>query len=122
MDLSPPDYDDLMKRYLEVCNQALTLNKDRFPFKQILGAAQQSEDGKVIEVTILGDLRSESYAMTFDKQGLVAKPHASCDDCKCDRVWSVNQDYLEDVAKDPESYIQNPAKIDWEWMYDAPER
>ena len=119
MDLSPPDYADLMKRYLDVCNRALELNENRFPFKQILGAARKSECGKVIEVNIIDGKLGASYAMTFDKEGLAAEPHSSCSDCKCERAWSVSKDYLEDVARDPESYIQNPAKIDWEWMYDA---
>ena len=122
MDFSVPDYDDLMKRYLDVCNQAMVLNKDRFPFKQILGAAQKSECGKVIEVNIVDDVPAASYAMTFSRDGLAAQPHSSCSDCRCDRKWVVRRAYLEEVAKDPENYIQNPAKIDWEWMYDTSSR
>lgn len=116
------DYDHLIKRYLDVCNQALSFNENRFPFKQILGAAQDSECGKVIEVNITGGSSTASYAMTFDKKGLMAKPHADCDSCQCDRIWSVSEDYLQDVAKNPKIYIQNPAKINWEWMYDVTEQ
>lgn len=119
MDHSAPDYDDLMKRYLDVCNQAMALNKDRFPFKQILGAAKASECGKVIEVRILDDVPGMSYAMTFNQDGLVAKPHGDCDDCNCDREWNVSIAYLEEVAQNPTRYIQNPARINWEWLYDS---
>lgn len=113
------DYDSLIERYLDVCNQALSLNKNRFPFKQILGAAQKSEYGKIIEVNIIGSSPSVSYAMKFDPKGLVAKPHTDCRPCQCDRTWFVSADYLKDVARNPKSYIQNPAKINWEWMYDV---
>lgn len=117
MYFSTSNYDDLMERYLDVCNQALALNKERFPFKQIWGAAQESECGKVIEVNIADGFSKASYTMRFSKGRLVAEPHSKC---QYDRKWTVSEHYLENVAKDPEEYIQNPAKIDWEWMYDAP--
>ena len=119
MDLSPPDYDDLMTCYLDVCNQALERNKNRFPFKQILGAARESGSGQVIEVNIIGGASPPDYMMTFGKDGLRVYLHTDCLHCQCDRTWRVRRDYLEDVAKNPEGYIQNPAKIDWEWMYEV---
>ena len=115
-----PNYDDLIARYLDVCNQALTENKDRFPFKQILGAAEKSERGAVIEVNVIDVVPTASYAMILSKSGLVATPHGACSDCKCERAWNVTADYLQTVANNPDIFIQNPAKIDWEWMYDAP--
>jgi len=122
MDFSAPDYDELLKRYLDVCNQALVLNKNRFPFKQILGAAEKSEIGRVIEVNVLDISVQASYAMSISKDGIVAEPHSDCPDCKCERTWKVTKDYLEDVADNPAAYIENPAKLDWEWLYDVPER
>lgn len=119
MDVSHFNYDDLMQRYLDVCNQAMTHNRDRFPFKQILGAALKAENDKLIEVNIVDDLPPVSYVMRFGKNGLVAQPHAECEPCACDRQWNVNRTYLADVAKNAESYIDNPAKIDWGWMYDS---
>ncbi len=111
--------DDLMKCYLDVCNQALALNKERFPFREILGAAEKSEQGKIIEVNIIDADPNISYAMTLGGDGIVAVPHSACTDCKCDRKWQVTKNYLEDVAKNPQNYMQNPAKINWEWMYDV---
>ncbi len=119
MDFSAPDYDDLIKRYIDVCNRAIMLNHDRFPFKQILGAAKNAEGSKIIEVRIKEGSPDLSYAMTFDQEGLVARPHSTCTECQCDRKWGVSKSYLEDVTKNPEDYIQNPAKLDWEWMYDV---
>ncbi len=120
MDNSALDYDILMERYVDVCNQALALNCDRFPFKQILGAAKASECGKVIEVHVVDEAEQAVYAMAFGQNGLSAMRHADCKDCICDREWDVRTDYLTDVAKNPDLYIQNPAKIDWDWMYDSP--
>ena len=52
----------LFKEYVQVCNTALNLNKDRFPFKQILGAAQEAEGDRIIEITIR-DVPGFSYTM-----------------------------------------------------------
>ncbi len=93
------------------------LNRDRFPFKQILGAACVAEKGCVVEVSIADDLLSETFIFELCENGLLVKPHGDCPDCNCDRVWSVSKTYLECVADDPGSFIENPAKIDWEWMY-----
>lgn len=111
---------ELIQRYADVCNQALLQNKDRFPFKQILGAAKDSESGCVVEVSVSGDL-SSSYVFEVRKSGIFAKPHDDCAHCNCDRSWSVEKSYLQRVAEDPLSYIENPAMIDWEWMYDSVE-
>ena len=115
--MSTTTYDDLLVQYLDVCNVALERNKDRFPFKQILGAAQQAETGRLIELQISGDERA-SYVMQIEQGQIIAKPHSDCGECSCDRKWNVESSYLEEVAGNPQIYIENPAKINWEWMYD----
>jgi len=109
--------DDLIQCYLDVCNRALAMNKDRFPFKQILGAAQDAERDRIIEVDVTDSYPKQSYMMNINGDHIVAKPHGDCDDCQCDRQWSVTRSYLRDVVQNQETYIQNPANIDWRWMY-----
>lgn len=110
---------DLVYQYADVCNQALLLNRDRFPFKQILGAAQRAEQGSMIEVSIIDIHNAETFVLHLTEKGIVARPHGECVDCTCDRKWGVSKKYLEDVSSNPECYIQNPAYINWEWMYDV---
>ena len=113
------DHSDLIEQYIDVCNKALINSKDRFPFKQILGAAREAENGSVVEVNVVGDdIASGSFVFELYGDGVTAKPHGECDGCQCDRQWSVSKAYLEGVAADPQSYVNNPAKIDWGWMYD----
>lgn len=119
MGMSTPDHCELINRYVHVCNQALLLNKNRFPFKQILGAAQISERGRVVEVNIEDIIPRESFIFQLKKKGIIARPHGECLNCNCERTWNVRRAYLEQVTDDPQSFIQNPAKIDWEWMYDV---
>ena len=91
-------------------------NRERFPYKQILGAAKRNERGKIIEVCVIDDETSPSYAMVLGQGGLTAQPHDQCENCNCDKQWNIKRSYLEEVAKDPDSYIENPAKLDWDWM------
>lgn len=111
------DSEDLFLNYLEVCNQALALNHNKFPFKQILGAAGRAEAHSKIEVNIEGD-KSFSYIITIDGNKIHGEPHGSCASCNCDKKWITNSKYLETVTGAPENYIQNPAKLNWDWMTD----
>lgn len=120
MNNTPQLYDDLMQRYLDVCNRALTFNKERFPFKQILGAAEKREHDVLIEVNIYSkNMDQASYVLSIQNGIITAAPHADCDDCECVREWNIAEGYLKSVTDDPECYINNPAKIDWDWMYDT---
>ena len=115
--MEPPHHYDLIRQYVYICNEALLKNKDRFPFKQILGAAQRLENGCVVEVNVLGLPLSESFVFRLREEGIDVQPHADCRDCNCDRTWNVSRDYLKEVARNPQNFIKNPAKINWEWMY-----
>lgn len=117
LSMNASDHCDLIEQYVHVCNQALLLNRDRFPFKQILGAARVAEKGCVVEVSIADDPLLESFVFELRGSGIVVRAHGDCPDCDCDREWSVSSTYLKCVANNPQSFIENPAKIDWEWMY-----
>lgn len=110
---------DLIERYAEICSRALMKNKNRFPFKQILGAAQKSERERPIEVVLSDTFPPETYVFTLKADGVDVEPHDLCGDCRCVRSWNTNIPYLMDVTQNSQAYIDNPAKLDWEWMYDA---
>ncbi len=108
-------YDNLMQRYLDVCNQSLSDNKDRFPFKQIFEAAKMVDAGRMIEVKISDD--APAYVMRIKDGEIIFSRHAECGSCECDATWQVERDYLDDVVSNTQIYVQNPARLNWEWMY-----
>lgn len=110
---------NLIERYVDICNRALLQNRDRFPFKQILGAAQKAESERPVEVVLSDAIPPETYVFCLKSDGIEVKPHILCDDCICVRSWNTSITYLQDVAKNAQAYINNPAKLDWEWMYDV---
>ncbi|MFP4313855.1 MAG: hypothetical protein ACLFR0_05965 [Alphaproteobacteria bacterium] len=109
---------DYIQRYISICNVALHKNCERFPFKQILDAAEQQSKGRMIEVNIEGDPpHEEDYVFTLSQGRIQADKHACGSQCTCDGKWIVKKAYIEDVINNPDIYIQNPAKINWEWLY-----
>lgn len=111
-------HEDLFAQYLEVCNQALQASKHKFPFQQILGAAQQMNSSRKTEVFVIEDRPQSTYVLLVNNEGIVAKAAASSEKCDCLGEWRVTRSYLEDVIQNPQKYIENPAKINWDWLLD----
>lgn len=106
----------LFQRYLDVCNQALDANKDRFPFKQILVPAHPINRPRMVEVSIIDDRPDDKFTIVMEGNKMTGKRHDECVNCQCDGKWRIPKSYMEEVINHPEEYIKNPAKIDWEWM------
>ena len=53
----------LLRQYLDVCHQAMLSNKNRFPFKQILSAAQKASTGNTIEINITDSNSNKAYVL-----------------------------------------------------------
>ncbi|MGB0718849.1 MAG: hypothetical protein ACPGRX_00125 [Bdellovibrionales bacterium] len=111
---------DIVKRYFDICNTALRLNKDRFPFKQILGAAAKRGMGERVEMRVARAAEDgfDPYVIYIQNDTVVSEPHGACKNCNCARQWNVEKRYLQSVLANPDLYIANPAKLDWSWMYD----
>ena len=108
---------DIIQRYVSICNVALFKNAQRFPFKQILEAAEKTSHGRIIEVEISDWPEAGKYAFKLSRGRIMVEKHDCGKECKCDGKWSVNKDYLESVITRAPVFIENPARIDWDWLY-----
>jgi len=106
--------EDLFHRYVEICNRALELNKDRFPFKQILHTAQNMMDNETVSLAVYDDNPKATYDISINENQIDVIDKNKTD--KSNDVWHINLSYLEKVVGNPEEYIKNPAKIDWDWL------
>lgn len=115
--------EDLFKKYIDICNMALDKNKDRFPFNHILHGLKNENDAQSIRVKIMNDREEPQFYLQLS-EGKINYDLTSCqnmcgscnNDCPSkNSVWQVKESYLQDVTENPEEYIQNPAKLDWEW-------
>ena len=101
--------------YLHICNQALKKHREVFPYKQLWDAAQHVLSNQKIPLTLCyqGQMTA-TYELVFrdDHLELVGKKHDVDDNAVL-----VNMNYVEEVVAHPEGYINNPAKMDWDWLH-----
>lgn len=112
-----PLEDHMINRYVSICNQALFKNAERFPFKQILDAAEQSGCDRKVEARVSDDPEKQGFILRLKERKIQIRPCEGCGDDCCDYVWDIPLKYLEDVIAEPDLYISNPAKLDWGWLY-----
>jgi hypothetical protein len=109
--------DSLMRRYLDVVNRALEAHRDEFPFEQIIEAgeklAEDSEIGVSVYKTDPGNPH-DSYTIAFSDERFELVAHGQENP---DIGWKVKEEYLEKVVDHPQRYIENPAKLDFDWLW-----
>lgn len=106
----------LFERYLEICNKALENNKKRFPYKEILKALHTMRESDNVEVRIINDHPQPKIMMKRKDETVEAFPCTDEAEALNAKKWNVSKSYLEDVIRNPDIYIENPALIDWEWI------
>ncbi len=112
---------DLFFFYVDVCNKAITSNAQRFPFREILGAVQKNSEHKKIRIALQDTAGTEmaGHFLLSMQDGELKARECDMPERDEDGTWSLNLDYLKHVQKHPEEYISNPAKINWDWMFDT---
>ncbi len=109
---SSEDMKALFEAYLEVCNQALDQHKEEFPYKYIWKAAESVQGESGISLSLYDDEPQEQYTVKLKDAHIDAAPMEKCPK----KGWRVNKSYLKKVTENPEEYIRNPAKLDWDWL------
>ena len=110
---------DLIDRYVAVCNEALRLNRDRFPFRQIWNAlnANQQDYKSYIYITDGDYIDKRCYIFQSNDQGITSHLVQAPENNKAKRCWYLPLAYLTTVTNDPQTYINNPALLDWGWLH-----
>ena len=112
------DYDTLFKEYVRICNAALEANKHCYPYDRVLIEIQDRLKAHTVRAAIYDadETKPEAvFEMFLDDKLIGAKtphnPHAR-------HPWLISRKYLEAVAAHPDTYITNPASLDWRWLND----
>ena len=114
---SAAHYDGLFQEYLRICNEALAVNKGCVPYYCVMEEIENRLNSHAIQVAIYDKdkLHPEaSYDLIIQDHKLTAKPPHKKPQVKC--PWLISRQHLEDVTAHPQVYINNPAKLDWEWL------
>jgi CBS domain-containing protein len=107
---------ELLSDYLQVCNAAMSANKDSFLYKQLISLSGFVFSGRNFAALLYDDdpdLPDGVYTVRFtgDHLELVSEG-------KRDVVFSckMQRSYLRTVAENRQDYIDHPEKLDWQWL------
>jgi hypothetical protein len=109
------EYERIFERYLDVCNQAIEKNKDKFPFMEIWKARwKKLGSDNVLECAVYDDRPKIIYKLQLTedmKIKVINKTHVVPDG-----VWPFKYSYLKHVVDHSQDYIEHPANLDWGWL------
>jgi hypothetical protein len=112
------EYERVFERYLDVCNQAIEKNKDKFPYMEIWKARWKSLGyDNVVQCAVYDDRPKIVYSLqlTEDMQiKIIGKTFVPPEG-----VWPFRYSYLKHVVDNPKEYIEHPANLDWGWLTDV---
>jgi hypothetical protein len=109
------EYELVFERYLDICNQAIERNKDKFPYTEIWKARWNSlERDSKIHFTVFDDRPKVVYTLQLTedmKIKIIEKTHIVPEN-----AWPIKYNYLKHVVENPQEYIEHPANLDWGWL------
>ena len=112
------EYERIFERYLDVCNQAIEKNKDKFPYMEIWKARwKRLGTDNTLECAVYDDRPKIIYKLQLTedmKIKIIEKTHVVPDD-----AWPFKYSYLKHVVENPQTYIDHPATLDWGWLAGA---
>lgn len=110
-------FNQLLESYVGVCNDVINANKNRFPYGEIWQAAEENLLGHCFQFEVTGkDILTSCPCIFHTGRIFPIEANRAC------MTVRFTGDYVKSVVEDPESYIQNPALINWSWMQHAPEK
>jgi hypothetical protein len=109
------EYERIFERYLDVCNQSIEKNKDRFPYMEIWKArCKDIGPDSILQCAVYDDRPKIIYTLqlTSDMKIRIIKKTA----VGTDEAWPFKYSYLKQVVENPQEYIDHPANLDWGWL------
>lgn len=109
------EYERIFERYLDVCNQAIEKNKDKFPYMEIWKARWKDlKPDNTLQCAVYDDRPKIVYTLQLTedmKIKIIEKAHIVPGD-----AWPFKYTYLKHVVDNPRNYIEHPATLDWGWL------
>ncbi|HBO12895.1 MAG TPA: hypothetical protein DD491_08945 [Halieaceae bacterium] len=118
MDMKTNDTYGLFMEALDVVNTAISEHKDGQLMGGLLTAADKTIGGKHLGVAVYRDdpdTPFDYFTLRFTNERLELLARGKDEP---EIAWKVSQDYLRDLVDNPRDYIDNPARLDLDWLRD----
>ncbi len=113
--VSTEEYERTFERYLDICNQAIEKNKDKFPYMEIWRARWKNlGTDNILQCAVYDDRPKIIYTLQLTedmKIKIIEKKFVDPKD-----IWPFKYSYLKHVVDHPQDYIDHPANLDWGWL------
>lgn len=106
----------LFLEYLNTMNRALAEHENETPYKQIIDASERVLGNKKLGVAIYKndpDSPHDFYTVEFTDGRIAFVSHGK--DAP-EYSWKTKESFMADVVENKDDYIQNPAKLNWDWL------
>lgn len=103
---------------LNVMNAAIAAHQDSNFFKVFLTGCENVFGDRNLGVAVYQDdpdTPHDYYTIRLEDRAFVLVSHGKKNP---KWTWKVSEEYLQQVADDPNRYIKNPALLDWDWFTD----
>ncbi|MEA3643383.1 MAG: hypothetical protein VBE63_26130 [Lamprobacter sp.] len=107
---------ELFMGALDVSNRALEEVRDRPVVKKMVEMMEKQASGKKFGVAVYnGDASTphDYFTVRVQNHHLQLASHGKDSP---DIDWKVSMAYLRDINENPQAYIDNPLKIDFDWL------
>ena len=107
---------DTFQSALSTMNKAIEDNKDALFFKTLLRGCRSALDGQHLGVAIYKDNPEEPhdyYTVKMTDGRFVLVDHGKY---STDSDWKVSEDYIRDLANEPDKYVSHPEKLSLNWL------
>jgi hypothetical protein len=110
------DIYDLFTEALDVTNRALDANRDSAFYGTLISGMDKYLDGHKAAVAVYDDDPQEPFdyftvRYLNGKFEILARGKS-----EHDTEWRVSREYLDSVARNPDEYIEHPARLDIDWL------
>ena len=115
MNIERLDTNALFTQYVNVVNDAIGQNENDFPFRQLMQMGEKVLGDKKIGAAVYkGDPDSpHDYFTVRLESGRFRATHGKEEP---DIEWKLDEKHLENVVSNPKPYVDNPAKLDLDWL------
>ena len=110
------DIYDLFTGALDVTNRSLEANRETKFFGTLIGAWDKFLEGHKAGVAVYDENPDQPFDYFTVRYANGKFQLQSRGKSEHDTEWKVSRRYLQSLVDDPQAYIDNPAKLDIDWL------
>ena len=101
---------------LNVWNRVIDRHQDSFPYRDILPRCEEALRGVEIGVEVYHNADPGRPVSRFTVQLRDGRIQIVNNHPGVEVRWKVSRDSLKEIAKNAQVYLDNPVKLDWDWL------